>query len=99
MRDIAVFANELCDLFQRYENNEIEFAVHDLLARFKPSVSLEFSYCQKLIAAVFEKLKQFAPIFEINVATNNYCQAVQSWVETHVAPDEAEAALAQGASK
>ncbi len=99
MRDIAVFANELCDLFQRYENNEIEFAVHDLLTRFKPSVSLEFSFCQKLIAAVFEKLKQFAPIFEINVATNNYCQAVQSWVETHAAPDEAEAPLAQGASK
>ena len=99
MRDIAVFANELCDLFQRYENNEIEFAVHDLLSRFKPSVSLEFSFCQKLIAAVFDKLKQFAPIFEINVATNNYCQAVQSWVETHAAPDEAEAPLAQGASK
>lgn len=99
MRDIAVFANELCDLFQRYEDNEIEFAVHDLLARFKPSVSLEFSFCQKLIAAVFEKLKQFAPIFEINVATNNYCQAVQSWVEVHAASDEAEATLAQGAAK
>ena len=68
LRDFAVFANEFCDLFQCYQQTDIEFAMGDLLKRFKPSISLEPEYCQKLIAAGFEKLKEYAPIFEINVA-------------------------------
>lgn len=91
MRDMAVFANELCDLFQRHDPADIEFALKDLLARFEPSTPLEYEFCQRLVTAVFDKLKQFAPIFEINVATNRYCRAVQAWVDAQ--PVAAESAL------
>jgi hypothetical protein len=36
-----VFANELCDLFQRYERDEVQQAMHELLIRFQPSFSLQ----------------------------------------------------------
>lgn len=87
LRDFAVFANEFCDLFQCYQQAEIEFAMGDLLKRFKPSISLEPEYCQKLIAAGFEKLKEYAPIFEINVASSGYCQSVQSWLNAKSAEE------------
>jgi serine/threonine protein kinase len=99
MRDLAVFANELCDLFQQHERDDVEFALKDLMARFEPSVRLEYAFCQKLVAAVFEKLKQFAPIFEINVATNDYCRSVQAWVDVQPAANEATAPTARHASK
>lgn len=80
-RDFAVFANELCNLFQRYERDEVQNAMLELLLHFKPSFSLKPKYCQQLINACVEKLKQYAPIFEINVSSNKYCQAVQSWLD------------------
>ena len=94
LRDIAVFANELCDLFHRHDRDDIENAIVDLLARFMSSVPVDPAYCLKLMLAVVEKLKQFAPIFEINVATNRYCQAVQAWLNLQDATDEAEAGAA-----
>lgn len=96
LRDLAVFANELCDLFVRHERDEIDTYIFELLGRFKLSVSLELDYCQKLVVAVFEKLKQFAPIFEINVATNSYCQSVQAWLDLQEPPENAEAGAANG---
>jgi serine/threonine protein kinase len=81
LRDIAVFSNELCDLFQRYERDEIQHAMLELLTHFKPSVSLQPHYCQRLINAGFEKLKEYAPIFEINVSSSRYCRSVQSWLD------------------
>lgn len=88
LRDLAVFANELCDLYQHLELGEIDIALQALLLRFAPSVELDPTYCQKLITAVFEKLKQFAPIFEINIATNRFCRSVQAWVDVQPAPAE-----------
>jgi len=99
MRDVAVFANELCDLFQHHERDDVDRALQDLLSRFEQSVVLEHAFCQTLIAAVFEKLKQFAPIFEINVATNNFCRAVQSWVDVQPAVAESDAPAAKQATK
>lgn len=90
MRDVAVFANELCDLFQQNARDDIDSALHDLLARFKKSVLLEHTYCRKLVSGAFEKLKQFAPVFEINVRTNNYCRAVHSWVDAPLPAIESE---------
>lgn len=98
LRDLAVFANELCDLFQHLERDEIDEALGDLLARFAPSVVLDQAFCQKLVAAVFEKLKQFAPIFEINIASNRYCRAVQAWVDIRAAADNEDAPVANSAS-
>ncbi len=82
LRDISVFANELCDLFQRLDNDAIDSAMLSLLERFAPSVELSPKLCCRLIAAVFDKLKQFAPIFEINVASNDYCKSVQTWLDS-----------------
>lgn len=82
LRDIAVFANELCDLFLHCEPHAIEGAMNALLIKFEASVEMDPKYCQRLVNAGFEKLKQHAPIFEINVASSNYCQSVQSWLDT-----------------
>jgi len=79
-RDIAVLANELADLFQFLDTNDVEPAMEEVLMRFAPSVSLDLGYCVKLMAAGFDKLKQYAPIFEINVASSDYCSAVQMWL-------------------
>ncbi len=93
LRDIAVFANELCDLFQNHELDDVEPAMQALLARFSSSVELKPEYCAKLINAGFEKLKQFAPTFEIDIASSNYCQLVQSWLDQHIdAPEDEDAA-------
>ena len=94
IRDIAVFANELCDLFQNHACDEIDGALSDLLARFNKSVKLEQVFCPKLIGAVIEKMKRFAPIFEINIATNNYCRAVNGWLDAQPAVIQANAAAA-----
>ncbi|MGI9235675.1 MAG: protein kinase domain-containing protein [Woeseiaceae bacterium] len=99
LRDLAVFANELCDLFHYHELGEVDLALQQLLERFAPSVVLDEPYCRKLIAAVFEKLKQFAPIFEINVATNRYCRAVQAWVDVQPVHEPSEPPTAQQATK
>jgi serine/threonine protein kinase len=90
-RDFAVFANEFCDLFQRYEADNIEHAIVELLATFRPSFSLEPDYCEKLINACFEKLKQYAPIFEINISSSSYCRSVQSWLDERLAMAEQKA--------
>ena len=85
LRDIAVFTNELCDLFLFCDGDEISERINELLERFKASVSIDEQYCNQLLFAGLEKLKQYAPIFEINVATSQYCNAVQRWVDTEQA--------------
>ncbi len=80
LRDIAVFANELCDLFRLEKHDDIGDVLLGLLARFDVSVSLAPDYCHKLITAVFERLQQFAPAFEIDMTANRYCQSVRSWL-------------------
>lgn len=89
-RDFAVFANELCDLYQHCERNEVEDALQKLLKRFAPSFSLDAVYCQLLIAACFEKLKEFAPIFEIDVSSSSYCKLVQSWLDVQPKAEDAD---------
>ena len=97
LRDFAVFANELCDIFQQREIEDVESAIQELLTRFAPSVSVEPEYCIKLINAGFDKLKQYAPIFEINVASSNYCRSVQTWLDQHADTSDEEAAAKQTA--
>lgn len=88
LRDIAVFANELCDLFLCNESDEVEHALLKLLAQYEQSISLEPEFCHQLTAAGFEKLKQYAPIFEIVVASSRYCNSVQSWLDTAAAESD-----------
>ena len=81
LRDIAVFANDLCDLFRQGDSAGINDAIGALVLHFKPSISLQPEFCEQLIAAGFDKLKQYAPIFEINVGSSEYCKAVQTWLD------------------
>jgi HD-like signal output (HDOD) protein len=80
LRDCAVFANELSDLFVHHDAADLTPAVDDLLARFQASVALDHEYCVQFVNAAFEKMKQYAPIFEINFATSRYCRSVQGWL-------------------
>lgn len=98
LRNIAVFANQLCDLFLGHQTEDIEQHMHTLLARFDASVSLSPDYCAKLIAAGFEKLKQYAPIFEINVASSRYCTSVQGWLDAVKTATEVDAASSNQAA-
>ena len=95
LRDFAVFANELCSLFEHVEADGVETSIGGLSERFASSVALEADYSIKLVTAAFEKLRQFAPIFEINVARSRYCQWVQRWLDRQAA--EAESAVGQTA--
>ncbi len=88
LRNLAVFANELCDLFQLEDSDDIDPAMLDLLARFSASVELDADFCVKLIDAGFEKLKQYAPIFEINIASSSFCKNVRAWLDQHEVESE-----------
>ncbi len=84
LRNLAVFASQLCELIVSAGDEALE--AH--LEWFSPSVALEAEYVAKLIEAAYEKLKQYAPIFEISVASSDYCKAVQAWLDTHATEDE-----------
>lgn len=99
IRDFAVFANELCELFCHSEGAEIDQEILGLFDRFHPSVTMDQDYCQKLIGAGFELLKQYAPIFEINVSANNYCQSVQAWLDWRAGTEDCSNGLDQSVTQ
>lgn len=80
-RDVAVFANELCDLFLSRSPEELKSEVHCLLKQYELSVGVDRDYCVQLVAGGFQKLLEFAPMFEISVEKSAFCQAVRSWLE------------------
>lgn len=84
LRDCAVLANELCDIF-RGETRFIDGRLRNLIERFRYSVELDEEYAMKLLAAGFEKLKAYAPVFEINVGKSAYCRSLQAWLQHRVA--------------
>ncbi len=81
IRNTAVFANRLCDSFQEHEGDEIDRAILALLDWFKASAALTPENCREIVAAGLVKLKEYAPVFEIKVATSEYCRSVQSWLD------------------
>lgn len=92
LRNLAVFANTLCELIVGTDRETADAAIQAHLERFAPSVELDTEYLAKLIDAAFDKLKQYAPIFEISVASSAYCKAVQGWLDAQVTDDEDEVA-------
>ncbi len=94
LRDIAIFANELCTLFQSRRPDEMQSEMQWLLKQFEMSVPLERDYCLKLVSAGYDKLKQYAPIFEINVESSDYCSAVRGWLDLQSKVEERKAATA-----
>ncbi len=95
LRDTAIFANELSDLFQSRTRDEMKSEIHWLLKKFERSIEVDHEYCVSLIAAGYEKLKEYAPLFELSVQSSDYCKAVRAWLDVQAdhAPETADAAV------
>jgi serine/threonine protein kinase len=84
LRDLAVFANELCDHFMHHDTADLMPAIDALRRSFERSIGLDREQCLRLVSAAFEKLRQFAPIFEIRIESSRYCQSIQRWLDEHL---------------
>ncbi|MEM9209181.1 MAG: HDOD domain-containing protein [Pseudomonadota bacterium] len=80
IRDVCVFTNELCDVFhsQTVANNRT--ALNELLEKYSPSVAMGDDYAVTLLNAGFEKLKAYAPLFEVNIDSSAYCRGLAAWL-------------------
>ena len=90
LRDLCIFANELCDLFHGASPAGTTRHLERLLERFQPSVQMQPDYAFKLINAGFEKLKAYAPVFELDTARSEFCASVARWLEQQSGDEEAE---------
>jgi len=79
-RDIAVFANELCDCLAQPQAEAVDVEIERLLERFAPSIQLDRDYAERLLVAAFDKLNTYAPIFEISTADSRFCRRVRAWL-------------------
>ncbi|MEN7341409.1 MAG: HDOD domain-containing protein [Pseudomonadota bacterium] len=79
IRNLSVLCNELCDAFIERELDDITETLSALTARYALSTKISDEYLYKLFAAGYEKLSQFAPVFEINVGSSEFCSAVSAW--------------------
>ncbi len=96
-RDVAVFANRLCECLEQADAERVDEELDRLLERFAPSIELDRGYCERLLMAAFEKLKTYAPIFEISVEGSRYCRSVQAWLSLKgLDPETAKTAAAAG---
>ncbi|UCH47785.1 MAG: HDOD domain-containing protein [Betaproteobacteria bacterium] len=80
LRGYAVFANELCDLFQNHPTSDVAEAMSALTKRFAAVVTLDDEYTFKLLNAAYEKLNEFSRIFEIDMRASNYCRSIEQWL-------------------
>ncbi len=81
IRNLSVLANELCNLFATESEAELTAALDALCEQFSATTTLPPAYLHKLFEAAFDKLKQFAPVFEINVAESAFCKNVAAWLK------------------
>ncbi|MEL6367392.1 MAG: HDOD domain-containing protein [Pseudomonadota bacterium] len=80
IRNLSVMANELCAAFVDADRDEVSDVLDVIAARYAQTTELSSEYLYKLFAAAYEKLSKFAPIFEINVNSSEFCSAVQQWI-------------------
>ena len=80
VRNLSVLANALCVSFQGRDAEATSERLEALCARFAATSNLDAEFLFKLFDAGYEKLKQFAPIFEINVAESTFCKSVEAWL-------------------
>lgn len=89
LRDLAVFANELCNIAGAKQAPDHHAELGALLKRFEPAAALSDEFTLKLLSAGLEKLRQFSQIFEINVDKSPFCQSVQTWMDRFADDDKA----------
>lgn len=92
MRDLAIFANRLCDLFVDHPQDQLTDAVHELLQEFEYSIEVDYVYLLRLIHGGFEKLKQYSKVIEIDVSRSAYCRSVSGWLDERILALKAERA-------
>lgn len=80
IRNLSIMANELCSTFVDTETHELSEVLDTIAVRYAPTTELSSEYLYKLFAAAYEKLSKFAPIFEINVNSSEFCSSVQRWL-------------------
>ncbi|MEL6868533.1 MAG: HDOD domain-containing protein [Pseudomonadota bacterium] len=80
LRNLSVLANELCNVFFNADPSMFTERLDALCERFRPTTDMSPIYTFKLFNAAFEKLKQFAPIFEINVGDSVFLNSVNQWL-------------------
>ena len=80
IRNLSVLANELCGAFLHEPVERIADVFDAIAERYAPTTPLDAEYLYKLFAAANDKLVQFAPVFEINVSTSEFCKAVGQWI-------------------
>ncbi|MEM7610659.1 MAG: HDOD domain-containing protein [Pseudomonadota bacterium] len=97
IRNLSVLANELCNVFASGPDADTTQSLDMLCQRFAGSTTLSPVYVFKLFDAAFEKLKQFAPVFEINVSESIFCSTVIDWLDQRRRELEAEGALGEPA--
>lgn len=87
LRNLCVLANDLCELFDGSDANEMNSRLEELLAAYSPCIELEPAFVHRLLAAAFEKLKAYAPIFEVDAAGSAFCGAVDAWLDAGSSED------------
>ena len=90
LRNLCVFASELCDIFHGASPASSTRQLEKLLEKFAPGVSVDADYAVKLINAGFDKLTAYAPVFEVDTAKSAFCGSVRSWLEDRLPTDDAE---------
>jgi len=80
LRQVAVFANELCGIACLAEADNRESALRSLIGRFDQRLEVSEEYALKLLAAGMEKIRKHSGIFEIDVKNSGFCDAVTAWV-------------------
>jgi len=92
MRDLCVLANELADLFVTGTRAaEIDERLPVLLRRFEPAAAMDENYARKLLGAGFEKLRAYAPVFEVDIGRSEYCRRIADWLDSDSEPARPEA--------
>mgnify|MGYP006271463765 FL=1 len=96
LRDIAIFAEELCDVAGMDDHAAQDEALARLVERFEPSVDVTAGFAGRLVAAGADKLRQYAPVFEIDVAGSSFCRSAIEWSLRYCEGGGAAAAEAAG---
>lgn len=95
LRNLSVFANELCNVYFSSAPDTISDKLKVLCERYRPTTQMSQQYTFQLFNAAFEKLKQFAPIFEINVGQSLFLTTVGDWLTMREREIEMEKAAAE----
>ena len=80
LRNLAVFANELCAIPGTDDTAPQNDAMRRLCARFAVSVRIDGATAYRVLEGALEKFRQFAPILGINPGRSEFCRDLEQWL-------------------